>query len=91
MAESKIETRCVQHMQSKGWLVLKFGVDGWPDRYCYNPIQKRTVWIEFKDFGKDVIKKALQDHRLNKLRTDWKVEAYACNSFDSMINQVKNI
>jgi|1185.fasta_scaffold00001_13 hypothetical protein len=91
MAESKIERKSVDHLRAHGWLVLKYGVDGWPDDYCWHPLQKRTVWLEFKDYSKDPINKGLQEHRLNKIRNVWKCEAYACNSFQSMIDQLKNI
>ncbi len=56
MAESKIDSNCKKYFRDRGWLVLKFGVDGWPDDYFWNPIQQRTVWIEFKDYSKDVDK-----------------------------------
>lgn len=83
MAESKIETACKKHLKNRGWLVLKFGVGGWPDNYCWLPEQKRTVWFEMKDTDKTA--RALQEYRIRTLIETWKVEAYVIDSLESLL------
>ena len=86
MAESKIEAKCKKHLAKRGWLVLKFGVSGWPDNYAWNPEQRRTVWFEIKDTGKEA--RELQAYRIQKLINTWKVEAYVVDSYEEILKIV---
>lgn len=67
MAESKIKKKIVERLKKRGWevnLIIACSKPGWPDVECFK--NKRTVFIETKDVGKDA--RALQDYRHEKLR-----------------------
>jgi len=45
--ESRIEGRAVTELMKLGYIAVKQGKDGWPDRIVVLP-NKRCVWLEFK-------------------------------------------
>jgi hypothetical protein len=72
--ESNIERRAVKFLEEAGYLTMKAGKTGWPDRlvllrtprHCHEHNPSFHLWIEFKQPGAPLTK--AQQRRIPKLK-----------------------
>ena len=79
--ERDIESAAVRDARSRGWLAIKVGFDGWPDRlfitHAAHRDDARHVWVEYKRPGQNLT--ALQERKHAHLREQG-AEVYVCHS-----------
>jgi hypothetical protein len=78
--ETSLEDSCVERARANGWVAVKVGQDGWPDRLF---IQKSTglhVWVEFKRPSVGV-RSAKQSDTVKNL-VSYGVMAFFCDSIE---------
>lgn len=64
MKEADIESRFCRMLKARGYMVIKMGMEGWPDRLVVGP-EGQTGYIEFKTSSGNLSK--LQRERVNWL------------------------
>lgn len=79
-AESKLQTRVLKDLKSKGWIPFRCATEGWPDRGFLKSME--IFWIEFKAPGKRAKPLQLYTHEIMK-RNGFTV--YVIDSWDQYV------
>ncbi len=79
--ETQLEDRCVERARANGWVVVKVGQDGWPDRLFIHKGTGRHVWVEFKRPSVGV-RSAKQQQMVADLKS-YGAEAHFCDTMET--------
>lgn len=85
MLESAIEKYSCAKAKKAGWLPIKVGHSGWPDRLFLK--NGRYVWVEFKQPGKKP--RALQKIKIMEL-TEQKAEVHVISSVAGLMEALSD-